>query len=240
MPVVALIASHRREFDGILRRVGSGQVLPLGLHFARAFHRHLSGLGETRWLLLADGIGAAAATRACAAIPQPATLDAIFSVGHCGATRPAWRHGDVLTASQLTHDASGETFPCIPATSSTRPVSPAALLTVDHIVRFAAEKHHIGVRGFDAVEMEAAAVARFARQHRIPFLVLKSVSDTCEEDLPIDLERARRPGGGLRIHSVLAQALSRPWTGIPGLRRLAHAAHLASDSLGEAILGISW
>lgn len=240
MPRVAVIASHRREFDGILRRASAGRKLPLSLAFARAVTWSAPGKGDTEWLLLAEGIGAAAATRACAAIADPSTLDAIWSIGYCGATHPRWQQGDVLAATNVKHAASGETFPCALPVSPGRTVSPAFILSVDHIVRFATEKHLIGEGGVDAVEMEAAAVARFARRHGLPFVALKAVSDTCEEDLPVDFNRARRADGEIRVPSVLAQALSRPWSGIPGLRNLARASRIASESLGEAMMGISW
>ncbi|MCW5963653.1 MAG: hypothetical protein KIT83_06420 [Bryobacterales bacterium] len=237
---VAVVASHRREFDGVLRRAGAGRALPLPLEFARALNWSAPGKGDTEWLLLADGIGATAATRACAAIPNPSTLDAIWSIGYCGATQPRWQQGDVLAATNVKHAASGQDFPCALPVSPGRTVSPAMILSVDHIVRFASEKHLIGEGGVDAVEMEAAAVARFAQRHGVPFVALKAVSDTCEEDLPVDFNRARRDDGGIRVHSVLAQALSRPWSSLPGLRHLARASRVASESLGEAMMGISW
>ncbi len=240
MPRVAVIASHRREFDGILRRAGTGRALPLSLGFARSLSWPVPGRGEVEWLLLADGIGAVAATRACSAVPEPGALDAILSIGYCGATNPRWQCGDVLAARRVKQASSGEDFLCILPASSGCDMAPAMVLSVDHIVRFATEKHQIGQDGVDAIEMEAAAVARFARNHQLPFAAIKSVSDTCEEDLPIDFDRARRADGGIRVQSILAQALSRPWTRLPRLRNLARASRLASDTLGEAMMGISW
>ncbi len=237
---VAMIASHRREFDGILRRAGAGRPLALPLAFARSIHWHSPGRGPTEWLLLAAGVGAEAATRACAVIPDPSKLDAIWSIGYCGATQPYLRIGDLVAASEVWQASSGKRFACLLPSATARQIVSGVVLTVDHIVRFAAEKHQIGEAGVDAVEMEAAAVAQFAAYHGVPFLALKAVSDTSEEDMPIDFNRARLANGAISTQSILAQALTRPWSTLPGLRHLAQSARSASESLGEAMVGISW
>lgn len=240
MRQVAVIASDRREFDGIRSRAGAGTALDLPLRFARSLRWHTPAWGDTEWLLLADGIGAASAQRACAAIPNPSQLHAILSIGYCGATLPRWKAGDLLVASKVTHAASGEDFSCIIPNLVSSPLPTGVILSVDRVVRLASEKHQIGAQGVDALEMEAAAVARFARQCGLPFLAVKAVSDTCDEDLPIDFEIARRGDGSVRIGSLLAQTLARPLTCIPGLGKLAKSARLASNTLGDAMMGISW
>lgn len=224
----------------MLRRAGTGESLRLPVRFSCRILTEAPEVGATEWILVADGIGSAAATRACAAIPEPKSLDAVLSVGYCGATREHWRVGDVLAGRTVTHEASGDEFSCTLPKVDGMPLREGVILSVDRIVRFATEKHRIGERGIDAVEMEAAAVARFARRHGLPFLAVKAVSDMSHEDLPFDFDRARRADGSMRIGSILAQTISRPWTRIPGLSRLARSARLASATLGEAILGMTW
>lgn len=237
---IAVIASDRQELGGVLKRAGEGEPLHLPVRFSRRVVAEAPETEPTEWLLVADGIGAAAADRACAAIPDPDALDAVVSVGYCGATREGWKVGDVLAGRKVTHEATGEEFPCTIPAAGDAPLPEGVILSVDRVIRFAEEKQRIGERGVDAVEMEAAAVARFARRRGLPFLALKAVSDTCHEDLPIDFDRARRADGSVRIGSILAQTLSRPWTRIPSLSRLARSARLASASLGEAIVGMTW
>jgi nucleoside phosphorylase len=237
---VAVVASHRREFDGIVRIAGSGSALDLPLDFARSVTWELPGKGPVDWWLLAAGVGAAAAARACSVIPHPARLDAIWSIGYCGATQPGFRAGDLLAAAEVRSAATGRCFPCLTPSVPAGSVAKGVVLTVDHIVRFASEKHHIGQQGVDAVEMEASAVAAFAASHQAPFLALKAVSDTYEEEIPIDFDRARLADGRMSARSILAQTLRRPWATVPGLRNLARSARLASESIGQAMVGISW
>lgn len=252
---IAVVASDRREFSGVHALRGEGKTLALPVAYARSIIVESKAQQPEEWLLLAGGVGAAAAAKACAAIPQPETLGAILSVGYCGGAREDWCIGDVLLASVVKDQRTGDEFPCtLPSLAESgkrntadldETASPATLrqgvvLTVDRIIRFAAEKHQIGQTGVDAIEMEAATVARFAQRMGIPFAAVKSVSDTCHEDLAIDFDRARRPDGSMRIGSILMQILSQGRQGIASAGRLAKASRVASASLGEAIVGKTW
>jgi nucleoside phosphorylase len=236
MKRVALVASEKREFDGVLRRFGPGTAAELPV----AYSRRLVA-GEAEWLLVADGQGAKAAVRACAAIPEWERLDAVGSIGFAGGLRPEWQLGDVVWGAEVRDRVSGEVFSCwIPEGVSARA---GCVLSAERVIRHAAEKQRLGAEGADVVEMEAAAVARAWRERapgraRPRFFVVKAVSDTCDEDLVFDFDRARRPNGSIRAASVLAQALHRPLVRLPQLSKLARAARLASDQLGAALAAV--
>lgn len=194
--------------------------------------------GNVEWLLLADGQGIRAAERACAAIPRGEMLFALGSVGYCGGARPQWKRGDVLLASEVQDRRSGERFPCwVPKDARDLPPT-GRILTVERVIGEASEKCRFGESGVDAVEMEASAVARAAQKQGLRFFSVKAVSDPCDEDMAIDFERATREDGSVRISSVLAQALSRPWQRLPQLSRLASAAKLSSENLGAALAAL--
>jgi hypothetical protein len=231
MKRIALVASERREFDGLRRRCVGGATAGLPV----AFSWHMVD-GDTDWLLLADGQGAKAAARACAAIPSWDTLFAIGSIGYAGGLRPAWQVGAVLWGAEVLDRLTGQTFPCwIPEGGA---VPSGRVLTAERVIREAAEKQRLGAEGADIVEMEAAAVARAVEEFggaTTRFFVLKAVSDSCDEDLAFDFDRARRQDGSIRAGSVLAQALHQPLVRLPQLGKLARAARLASDNLGAVL-----
>ena len=233
MRKIVLVASERREFDGILRHLGSGEAVESPLRYARRIRG-----GEIEWLLCADGQGAKAAQRACSWVPQTDDLFAMGSVGYCGGTKPHWRVGDVLLAAEVIDSLSKESFSCWVPDLNGQNLPPAKILTVNRVIRQAAEKRKFGESDVDAVEMEAASVARAARAMGVSFFALKAVSDTCLEDLVFDFDRARRGDGSIRVGSVVAQALSRPWDRIPRLGSLARAAKQASESLGVALAAL--
>lgn len=232
MKRIAVVASQEREFSGVLRRFGAGEKVNSPLRFARRVRN-----GGFEWLLLADGQGALAAGRACAAISNWRELFAVGSIGYCGGTRPAWKRGDVLMAHEVEDRRSGERFPCwMPDAGHAPPAG--RVLTVERVIGAAREKRSFGEEGVDAVEMEAASVARFALEHNVRFFSLKAVSDPCDEDLAIDFNRAMRPDGSTRIASILVQAAAQPWLGIPCLSALARAAALSSENLGVSLAAL--
>lgn len=230
---IALVASQEREFSGILRRFGTGDKLDSRLRFARRVRS-----GGIEWLLLADGQGVLAAERACAAIPDWSGLFAIGSIGYCGGTQAAWKRGDVLIAREVRDHGSGECFPCWMPPADTFTPRSGRLLTVARVIATAREKQRYGEAGADAVEMEAASVARIARERGVRFFSVKAISDAWDEDLEIDFNRAMRRDGSIRLTSVLAQAITQPWLGIPCLKSLARVAALSSENLGAALAAL--
>lgn len=233
MKRIALVASQKAEFSGLHRKFGEGDAIESPLRYARRVRT-----GGVEWLLFADGQGARAAERACAAIPSAEPIFALGSVGYCGGTQPRWKRGEVLLASEVRDRDSGECFECwMPPRQNGMPPN-GRILTVGHVIGAASEKRRIGESGVDAVEMEAAAVARFALLQGLRFFALKAVSDLSGEDLEIDFNRATREDGSVRTGSILAQALCRPWQRLPRLLQLAGAAKLSSKNLGDALAAL--
>lgn len=231
MKRIALVASEKREFDGFRRRLGGGAAAGLSAAFSWRLWD-----GDTEWLLLADGQGAKAAARACAAIPSWDTIFAVGSIGYAGGLRPAWQVGAVLWGAEVLDRLTGEAFPCWIPDGVTIPCG--RVLSAERVIREALEKQRLGAEGSDVVEMEAAAVARAVQEFggaATRFFVLKAVSDSCNEDLSFDFDRARRQDGSIRAGSVLAQALHQPLVRLPQLSKLARAARLASDNLGAVL-----
>jgi adenosylhomocysteine nucleosidase len=73
--------------------------------------------------------------------------------------------------------------------------------------------------GAIAVDMESAAIARVAKERRIPFLAIRVVTDGPDDTLVIDWDRYRNPNGTMRTTSAVLSAL-RSRQGIAELFRL--------------------
>jgi adenosylhomocysteine nucleosidase len=162
-------------------------------------------------------MGMAAAERACAIAARETPLDALVSMGWAGALSCGMQPGDAYVVNEVVDAAGEERFP---THSPPRPgdAPPFRLVTVDHVA-MAAEKRALGQK-YQAVlvDMEAAAVARFAQSHAIAFYCLKAVSDTANEMLP-DFSRYTDGQGQLQLAALLAHVAIRPryW---PGLARM--------------------
>ncbi|HEX5430978.1 MAG TPA: hypothetical protein VFW83_03365 [Bryobacteraceae bacterium] len=168
-----------------------------------AFAREAEWKGD-RWLLVANGPGAERVRQVLAA---KRGVDGIVSIGFCGALDPALRVGDIV---------------------------PDGLHTAGRVAVTAEEKRVLRERtGAAAVEMEAAAVAAKALEWGVPFRCVKAVSDTAEENLPLDFNRYRGRDGTFSRGRIALAALARPSATIPGLLRLDRNCRIAADKIGE-------
>jgi hypothetical protein len=75
----------------------------------------------------------------------------------------------------------------------------------------AEEKRALGARcGALAVDMESHIVGRAAASARLPFAVLRCVSDDVDMPVPPAIAVSMRPDGGLAVGAVLGSLIARP------------------------------
>lgn len=105
----------------------------------------------------------------------------------------------------------------------------------DRVVVTAAEKAQLfKTTGADAVEMESSAVVSACREGGIPVVILRVISDTATEDLPMDFNRYSTPDGGLSLPRLLLGIAGSPGS-IPRLIRFQGRLKVAARSLGVAL-----
>jgi hypothetical protein len=88
-----------------------------------------------------------------------------------------------------------------------------------------------------AVDLESAAWARVAAERGIPYLILRSVLDRAEEDLPEFLARCQDPEGGLSRAKIVRHALLRPRL-VPGLIVLRARTRSGAERLAVFVEGL--
>jgi adenosylhomocysteine nucleosidase len=206
-----MIAAEAREFKGILKRFGSATKISFnGARFAREVSRD----GD-RWLLVANGPGPRSIE---AALRQKMDVNGIINTGFCGALDPSLRVGDIVVWGEV---PCGSRFTAGEISSS------------DHVVVTAEEKRRLREKtGAIAAEMEAGAVKKTADSWGVPFYCVRAVSDTAQEDMPLDFNLYRDSAGRFSLPRIALAAVSRPFTRIPALRRLEANCNVASESLG--------
>ena len=88
------------------------------------------------------------------------------------------------------------------------------VVTVSRIAASPAQKRRLaselGLVECSVVDLESALWARAAAARRLAWLVVRSVSDTRDEELPLDFERFRSAGGAVSRARVAAHAAVRP------------------------------
>jgi len=198
-----LVAAERREFEGILKRCDRYEKLDRPGLDCRAEFACEAEWQGDRWLLIANGPGARLAEQA---LEMRIEVDGIVSTGFCGALDPALHVGDIVRE----------------------------VLTLDRVAVTAAEKRALRERtGAGAVDMESAAIARKAAEWGVNFRVVRAVSDTAADDLPLDFNSYRGAEGRFSRTRIALAALARPFAAVPALLRLDRNCRVAAESIGE-------
>ena len=158
--------------------------------------------GASEIVVVEGGVGPVAAKRALAALPSRVTL--LGSVGFAGGLDPELVTGDVIVAAAVVWEEAGaarrydvestlvETLARVLAPALGRPpclgtLFSAAAVIADVAAKRAAYERHAAA----AVEMEAAALARYAAERRVPLFALRVVLDPATlslEQLPRNLD----------------------------------------------------
>jgi adenosylhomocysteine nucleosidase len=220
-----IVAAEAREFRGILQSCGNAIRLDWPLDFATT----VTWNGR-RLVLIANGPGFRLVSRAMEIAGAKERFDAVVSTGFCGGLDPLLRVGDVVEASSVLDVASGRQYPCRPMGAEVR----YPLASQDRVAGTSAEKSTLRqATGAGAVEMEAAAVARFAIDRAASFYCVRAVSDTASHSFPIPLNDLRDAEGRFHKTRIVWEALKRPWSRIPSLLQLNRNCVLAETRLGE-------
>lgn len=194
--------------------------------------------------VLLTGIGWECARRTTASVMEDA-FDACISSGLAGGLKAAYRAADVLAFREVGEISGVRKMPASrwlldQAKKQGTPIA-ERLLTSKKLVVTAEEKKRIGIFG-DAVDMESFRVMAAAQGRGIPALTLRAISDTVEEDLPMDFSEHVSEGGQIAVGRLLGKIAFSPQI-IPAMIRFGsrtrHVAEHLDEFLDAFILGLS-
>ena len=146
----------------------------------------------------------------------------LLSWGFAAALDDSVKPGTVIVPERVI-SATGESYPVsaewhcrlYQALSAQLPVVTRALLESEMIVnRPDAKRILSGRTQAVATDMESGAQARLALARRVPFAVVRVVSDTASSEIPESVMQALDSSGSFNIGSFLMRALVRPADGI--------------------------
>jgi nucleoside phosphorylase len=227
------IAAEAFELKGLANQLTGVRPLKWPVSYAQE-----GILNDRRILLAANGAGPKLAAQAleiairaiAAADLQSSALEAVFSVGLCGALRTDLQEGQVIVGTAVNGLPS-----C--AIECARPFISGEILSQDRIAGTAAEKSELARRFPDAlaVEMEALGVAERAKRAGLSFACIKVVSDRADESFKLDFNRLRSADGRIARGKIVRKALARP-TVIPELFSLKRRADRAATVLGDFLV----
>jgi adenosylhomocysteine nucleosidase len=147
------------------------------------------------------GMGPARATLAAQAAMAIKPVTTLLSVGLAGACDPSLRIGDIVHAGTVVDTQSGERY----SNSQFKQilVSTPAIASIKEKRRL-----HESYRA-NAVDMEAATVARIAQAHDLQFQAIKAISDDANFEIQ-ELARFATQDGQFREAAFAAYSLAQP------------------------------
>jgi adenosylhomocysteine nucleosidase len=172
-------------------------------------------------VLVCGGIGPEAARRATEAVVMLYHPEVVQSVGFAGALDAALNVGEVFSPSRVLDSTDGS---CVETG-----VGNGVLVSFGSVAGTEQKARLAQAYGAQAVDMEAAAVARAALLRGVRFVALKAISDDRDFSLP-EIQRFVRADGKLRTAAFVATIAVRPWLW-PGVVRLARNSAAASRAL---------
>jgi adenosylhomocysteine nucleosidase len=219
---LAIIAALEREVRPLVRGWLSVKASHQGREFVFYEGEHAT--------VVCGGIGSEAARRASEAVIANYSPDLLISAGVAGALVPELKVGDTFFPATVidTQDGSRHETAIHDAPVGNSALGRTILASYPEVASVAQKEQLAKSYGAHAVDMEAAAVARTAQVHGVPFLVVKAISDELGFDLP-EISRFIRGGQFDTTRFVLHIAV-RPWLWLRVIR-LARNTQIASENL---------
>jgi len=194
MPKFGIVAALEREVEEFTRKSAVSHRVHDG-RTVKVFER-----GDT--VLVCSGIGRQAARRATEALITLWHPETVQSVGYAGALTPALKVGELIRPARITDAGDGSSLEISHGHGIL--VTASCTATSEQKRRFA-EMYRA-----DAVDMEAAAVAKGAEARGIRFSALKVISDSVDFDMP-PTDRFVTSEGQFRSGRFVLFAALRPW-----------------------------
>jgi adenosylhomocysteine nucleosidase len=220
---VAIVAALEREVRPLIKNWHSSQRQ----HEDRGFK-----FFESEWaVLVCGGIGAEAARRATEAVIAIYNPSLTVSAGFAGALDPTLLVGNVLTPRWVIDAGDGS------RTDTGGGVG--ALVSIDSVAGPEQKAKLAKAYGAQAVDMEAAAVARGAQARGVRFIAIKAISDESNFAMP-PMKQFVSESGEFNTTRFVVFALVRPWLW-PKMVHLARNASRAATALcGSLEKGSRW
>jgi adenosylhomocysteine nucleosidase len=200
------------------------------------------GAAEVSVLLTGVGTRQAALEISRLAWSEPDTVEFCISAGFAGALRAQYRVGQVLAARALVAErafanSTGRLLegsgPLLSFAEECGATMVDRFYTAERVISRAEEKRALGQTA-EALEMESFVILSKARASGVPGIAIRSVSDTLDEDLPLDMNEVLTDEGGVSIPRVLGKVALRPQS-IPALVKLGHRSRRAAESLATFV-----
>jgi adenosylhomocysteine nucleosidase len=223
MSRVAIVAALEREVRPLIRKWRASE----GRHEARSFRFFENDQDDV--VLVCGGMGAEAARRAAEAVIAIYAPKMIYSAGFAGALNSSLKAGEVVEPRRVVNASDGS--------SVSLAAGDGVLVSFASVASPAQKAKLRDAFAAQAVDMEAAAVARAAEARGVEFAAVKAISDDSTFNFP-SLERFADSDGQFLEARFMLFAAIRPWLW-PQVARLASNSRRASRALCDRLQKLS-
>ena len=234
---IAVVAAMPEELAPLRARLtGSARSRAGGLEIERGW------LDGRRVVLATTGDGAANARAGLAELLAGGPVDGLIVIGVAGALSAGLPSGALVVGSRVI-DEGGRSFVAdvdqVAAVARATGGRPGVVVSAGRIADSAPEKQRLARMadvgaGVAVVDLESATYLAAAAAAGVPWLVLRSVSDTADEALPELLNQSRDGGGAVRRGQVLWGLLRQPQA-LPFLLTLRGRVARGAEALAAAV-----
>jgi adenosylhomocysteine nucleosidase len=181
------------------------------------------------------GIGRFNAEKAVKNFLATNTPGLLFTCGFAGGLVSELKIGDVVF--EMPSDG-GEPYETVRSKLTTAGAQAGKIVCVDRIATTAKEKKALREStGADAAEMESGAVQAICRERGIPCVTLRVISDTADDDLPLDFNNFLKEDKSLDMSKLMMAVAKAPWK-MGALMELQKNTRLAAQRLAEVLVKV--
>lgn len=210
--LTGIVAALREEIRPLEKRLEK----PMRLR-VRGIRGLKGRLGDREVVVMATGDGGERARQGMSDLLSAFDLEAVIAIGIAGGLSSDLEVGAVVAAERITN-GTGEVPPpdagllakaLVGADVRGGAVYSHSEIAVDPVAK---QRLWQKVGGGVAlvVDLESASYARAAASHAVPYLVIRAVSDSRDEALPLDFNRYRKPDGSSDRARIGRHALMHP------------------------------
>ena len=211
-----------------------------------ALGRELAGLNREAIdgvTLLETGEGADNARRCLDDWLEQSTARAMVSIGFAGSLSNALQAGDLVIASKVRDGMAQPDNALLSAAETVQiaevPVHKGIIaVTTDEIIWQAESKRALAAtlepNEIGIVDMESTAIAGVCARHELPFLIVRSITDLLDEDLPLNFNLYRGEDGRVDSARIVKAALLRP-RALSGLLELRRRSELCAQRMSDFV-----
>jgi adenosylhomocysteine nucleosidase len=190
-----------------------------------------SAAGKSGASILLTGIGRENAEKSVREFVEKNSPKFVLTCGFAGGLKPGLKIGDVVFEIPEPSTFNLQLSTRIAAAGA----KPAKFFCADRIAITVAEKKKLrDETGADAVEMESAAIHKICRAKKIPCATVRVISDTANENLPLDFNAFAKPDKNLDYGKLALAIAKSPWK-IIALKKLQKQTEFAAEKLADVL-----